>query len=288
MNSNISSATAALEQLNNSDNLNCLDPLDDLGSGIEALNGESHMLANDVLAYLKTHPEFFSTYSDSLAQLSLPAQKDGNVISMANWQTQVLRDKADQHKAHLEQLVQQASHNQRSHDKLFSLVSRWLSVVNAADLPKIIEQDLRQKFSLDAVQVMVWDEIRRINYYPLNKVWSDSIAVFSNSLRVPYCGACKGFEIETALAAQSPTGAVASLAIIPFWGERHRIAKSAQNPNPSPKYECIGVLMFGSADDQRFTHDMGTQFLQHIGQMVGSALSRLSEPVATATATAKA
>ena len=75
------------------------DEMDALDSGVEALGGESPMLASEVLAYLQSHPEFFSDYADSLAKLSLPTQKNGNVISMANWQAHVLRDKADQHQA---------------------------------------------------------------------------------------------------------------------------------------------------------------------------------------------
>lgn len=71
-----------------------MDALDTLDSGVEALASESPMLASEVLAYLQSHPEFFSEHSDALARLSLPTQKNGNVISMANWQAHVLRDKA--------------------------------------------------------------------------------------------------------------------------------------------------------------------------------------------------
>ncbi len=245
-----------------------MDALDTLDSGVEALGGESPMLANEVLAYLQSHPEFFSEHADALAKLSLPTQKNGNVISMANWQAHVLRDKADQHQARLEQLLVQATHNQKNHDKLFSLVSSWLAAVTAEELPALIAEDLRSHFALDAVQVMVWDERTRSMFYPASQGWSDSVVVFANSLRTPYCGPCKGFEIEGLLAKQSPSGQVASLAIVPLWGLR------------AGRFECLGVLLFGADDAQRFAPDMGTHFLQNIGVMVGSALSRLQQPVA--------
>ena len=139
--------------------------LDALDGGVEALSGESPLQAHEVLAYLQAHPEFFNEHSDSLAQLSLPTQKNGNVISMANWQTHVLRDKVDQSKARLEQLLVQASHNQKNHEKLFNLVSKWLSVRSADELPDMISDDLREQFALDAVQVMVWDERNKIMFY---------------------------------------------------------------------------------------------------------------------------
>lgn len=78
---------------------------------------------------------------------------------------------------------------------------------------------------------------------------------------------CKGFEIERQLASQSPTGRIASLAIVPLWGQR------------GGRFACIGVLLFGADDAQRFTPDMGTVFLQQIGAMAGSALSRVQAPV---------
>ena len=58
-----------------------------------------------------------------------------------------------------------------------------------------------------------------------------------------------------------------SLAIVPLWGQR------------AERFACIGVLLFGADDVQRFTPDMGTHFLHHIGIMAGAALSRVQAPV---------
>lgn len=253
------------------------DEKDALESGVEALSGEPTLVASEVLAYLHAHPEFFNEHSDVLAKLPLPTQKDGNVISLANWQTQLLRDKADEHKARLEQLLIQATRNQVSHDKLLSLVTQWLSVVSADELPSIVARDLKERFGLDAVEIMVWDEHARVNFYPKSSPWADSMVVFSNSLYAPYCGPCKGFEIEKSLAQQSASGSVASLAIIPLWGKRSH--QNNSTASVMQRFECIGVLIFGSEDAHRFSVDMGTQFLQHIGAMVGSALSRLTQAV---------
>ena len=253
--------------MSTSNELTAAHEMDALDSGVEALASESPVQAAEVLAYLQSHPEFFQEYADELTRLSLPTQKNGNVISMANWQAHVLRDKADQHKARLEQLLVQASNNQRNHDKLFALISEWLATVSADDLPQLIAQDLCHSFALDAVQVMIWDDRARTMFYPSSANWSESVVVFANSLRSPYCGPCKGFEIEQSLAQQSPTGQVKSLAIVPLWGQR------------AERFACIGVLLFGADDVQRFTPDMGTHFLHHIGIMAGAALSRVQAPV---------
>jgi uncharacterized protein YigA (DUF484 family) len=42
-----------------------------------------------------------------------------------------------------------------------------------------------------------------------------------------------------------------------------------------PDEAAFGVLVLGSDDAQRFTADMGTDFLLRIADMAGAALSRL-------------
>ena len=234
---------------------------------VEALSDAQAISASEVLAFLESHPTFFKEHAEVLSNIQLASTSTGNVISMAHWQTSVLRDKADQHKMRLEKLVSQAATNQRSYDKLLALGIRWLEQVEASALPAQTEADLRSAFALDAIQVMVWSDDARSLYYPAGTDWSDSVVIFANSLRAPYCGLCKGFQIEELLAKQTPSGQIASLTIVPLWGKRNT------------ETLCIGVLLIGSEDPQRFTPDMGTHFLQNVGEMVGAALSRVRSPV---------
>ncbi|GHA70346.1 hypothetical protein GCM10009007_08830 [Formosimonas limnophila] len=233
----------------------------------EALDDAPVMNAAEVIAYLQNHPEFFVEHAEALAGLPLPTTRDGNVVSMAHWQNNMLREKAEQHQVRLERLLAQAASNQQNHDKLLHLVSNWLGLVDANDLPAQIERDVQDAFHLDAVQVMVWNEPSRAVYHPSGQSWSDNVVIFANSLRTPYCGPCKGFEIEAALAKKSASGSIASLAIVPLWGTLNRA------------HVCVGVLLLGAADAKRFTPDMGTHFLQSIAHLAGAALSRVQSPV---------
>ena len=233
----------------------------------EALDDAPMMNAAEVITYLQNHPDFFVEHAEALAGLPLPTTRDGNVVSMAHWQNNVLREKADQHQVRLEKLLAQAASNQQNHDKLLHLVSSWLGLIDANEVPLQIESDIRDAFRLDATQVIVWNESTRAIYHPAGQGWSDNVVIFANSLRAPYCGPCKGFEIETALAKKSPTGQIASLAIVPLWG------------TVGGAHVCVGVLLLGDADATRFTPDMGTHFLQSIAHLAGSALSRVQSPV---------
>lgn len=233
----------------------------------EALSDAQAISDAEVLAYLESHPNFFHEHAEVLANVQLANATGGNVISMAHWQTNVLREKADQHKLRLEKLLAQAANNQRSYDKLLALVIRWLEQTDATSLPAQIENDLRRNFGLDAIRIMVWSDDAKALYYPAGSEWSDNIVIFANSLRAPYCGPCKGFEIEAQLAKQTASGQIASLSIVPLWGKR------------GTEHLCVGVLLMGAEDLHRFTPDMATQFLQSIGEMAGAALSRVRSPV---------
>lgn len=238
-----------------SDDDNTVHELDLLNDEQEQALTDEPLSAEHVLAYLQTHPDFFKDYADELTDLPLPSG-DGRVISMAQWQTQTLREKAHTHQARLEKLLAQAANNQRTHDKLFNLVMHWLAQNDAQALPRLIERDLKRSFGLDAVNVMVWRESSAVVLYPMGAKWSDNLVAFTKSLHKPYCGPSKGFEAESLLGQ-----AMQSIAMIPLWHAR--------------EHDCVGVLLLASLDEQRFASDMGTHFLHTIGLMAGAALSRV-------------
>ncbi|MGL4768334.1 MAG: DUF484 family protein [Formosimonas sp.] len=220
---------------------------------------DSALSSEQVLAYLQTHPEFFAQHAAELAELPLPSA-NGNVVSMAHWQAQTLRDKANAHQMRLEKLLIQAANNQKTHDKLFGLVMHWLAQNQAAALPTVIERDLKRSFGLDAAKVVVWREATRSVLYPLGLSWLDNLVAHVKSLHKPFCGARAGCAMAHLL-----DESTASLALIPLWHAH--------------EHECVGVLLLESNDAQRFTADMGTHFLHSIALMAGAALSRVNEVV---------
>lgn len=238
-----------------SDDDNTVHELDLLSDEQEQALTDAPLSAEQVLAYLKKHPDFFKDHADTLTDLPLPSG-EGNVISMAQWQTQTLREKANTHQTRLEKLLTQAANNQKTHDKLFNLVMHWLAQNQVEALPRLVERDLKRIFGLDATKVVVWRDSTRSILYPVGNEWSDSLVAFIKSLHKPYCGPTKGFEAEALL-----SDSMKSLAMIPLWHAR--------------EHDCVGVLLLASVDEQRFTTDMGTHFLHTIGLMAGAALSRV-------------
>jgi len=94
-------------------------------------------------------------------------------------------------------------------------------------------------------------------------VWSegvsDDVKTFAASLTVPYCGLNAGFEASRWLNDPVP---VQSLAMVP-------LRRSSENAS------CFGLLVLGSPDALRYQADMGTEFLDQVGDITSAALARL-------------
>jgi uncharacterized protein len=85
------------------------------------------------------------------------------------------------------------------------------------------------------------------------------IITLANSMPKPYCGPNSDFLAATWLA----DGGVSarSIALVPL-----RVGASP---------DAFGLLVLASADPSRFTTEMGTTFLERIGELSSAALSRL-------------
>ena len=90
---------------------------------------------------------------------------------------------------------------------------------------------------------------------------SDDAKSFASSLTQPYCGVNSGFEAVKWL--EDPALAM-SIALIPL--REGPIGGSGA---------AFGMLVLASPDPQRFAGGMGTEFLEHIGELASAALSRL-------------
>ena len=85
---------------------------------------------------------------------------------------------------------------------------------------------------------------------------SEDVRSFSASLTLPYCGVNAGFEATRWF---DEPATVMSLAMIPL----------RQGDT------TFGLLVLGSPDPTRYSADMGTEFLQRVGEVASAALSRL-------------
>jgi uncharacterized protein len=139
---------------------------------------------------------------------------------------------------------------------------RWtralMITANPAELPEVLVRELKQQFLIPQAGIRVWGVAEPFQALPFAQGASEDTRSLATSLGIPYCGANVGFEAVRWL--DDPT-AVASLAMVPLRAGSGDTA--------------FGLLVVGSPDPTRYSADMGTDFLQRIGEIAGAGLMRL-------------
>ena len=109
----------------------------------------------------------------------------------------------------------------------------------------------------------VWGVAAAHAHLPWAQGVSEDVRAFAARLSQPYCGVNSQFEAARWLGQGLSTQ---SLAMVPL-----RLGPAAG--------ECFGLLVLGSPDALRYQADMGTEFLEQIGDLASAALGRLLAPV---------
>jgi uncharacterized protein YigA (DUF484 family) len=217
------------------------------------------MNEDDVANFIRDNPEFFRRRPWLLASIDLPDPHDGRAVSLAERQTQILRERVRSLEADLADLAR----NGRDNDALDDGLARWSSALLAerdeTRLPQRVVEGLKEVFAVPAVAVRIWELEARFAGLECAKPVGADVVRFAASMQAPFCGLNADFEAAGWM--QSDAAEIRSLALIPLRTER------AAAP--------FGLLTLGSADLHRFRSDMGTAFLSRIGQLAAAALSRL-------------
>lgn len=211
--------------------------------------------ANDVAAYLKAHPDFFNLYADLLAQIVITDPHHGRAVSITERQLTALRDRNKQLEAKLAELIQFGEENDAISEKLHTLSLALMRAETFTGVTRALHESLEEAFVVPHVALRLWDGVA-LNELPEQSLADEETRSFTHTLKRPYCGP------STGLAALAWLGSgIRSLALIPLRQEE----------------TAMGLLILGSEDIQRFYPEMGTLFLERIGDIVSAALLRTLE-----------
>ena len=217
------------------------------------------MNEDDVANFILNNPEFFRRKPWLLGSIELPDPHDGRAISLAERQTQILRERIRALEANLADLAR----NGRDNDSLGEGLVLWSAALLAERdeqrLPQRVVDGLKDIFAVPAVAVRIWEFAARFAGLECTQVVGVDVVRFAASMQAPFCGLNADFEAANWM--QSDTIGIRSVALIPLRTEQ------ASAP--------FGLLTLGSGDLHRFRSDMGTAFLSRIGQLAAAALSRL-------------
>ena len=210
------------------------------------------MKADEVAHYLQNNPQFFEQYADLMSQVAIPHPHSGRAISITERQMLALRDKNRQLEAKLTELIGFGEENDVISEKLHELTVALMRAETFAAVSRELHEYLGGAFSVPHVALRLWD-VAALGEMQEQSLADTETREFTNTLKHPYCGP------STGLAALAWLGSgVRSLALIP-------LRQGA---------ETLGLLTLGSEDVQRFYPEMGTLFLERIGELVSAALLR--------------
>ncbi|WP_439606488.1 DUF484 family protein [Hydrogenophaga sp.] len=213
---------------------------------------------DDIANYLVNTPDFFERHAALLAAVQLTSPHGQRAVSLQERQAEMLREKIRSLELKGAEMIRHGNENTTIADKLQRWTRELLLTREARDLPTVATSAIAEQFLVPQVAIKVWDVAPEFTDEPFAQGASDDVKAFASSLMRPYCGANPGLEAAQWLV--DPASA-ASLALIPL---RVGIAPQA-----------FGLLVLASSDTQRFASDMGTDFLERIGELTSAALSRL-------------
>lgn len=213
---------------------------------------------DDIANYLVHTPDFFERHAQLLASVQLTSPHGHRAVSLQERQAEMLREKIRGLELKGAEMIRHGNENTVIADKLQRWTRELLLTRDARELPEVTTKAIADHFLVPQVAIKVWDVEPAYAGEAFAQGASDDVKAFASSLMRPYCGANPGLEAAQWLA---DSASAASLALIPL---RAGIAPQA-----------FGLLVLASPDTQRFAPDMGTDFLERIGELTSAALSRL-------------
>ena len=213
------------------------------------------MKSDDVARYLHDHPEFFDQYAEMLTLVTLPDPHSGRAISITEKQLVNLRDKVRALEAKLVELIGFGEENDSISDKVHGLAVALIAATDQAAVVRALYSHLGGAFAVPHVTLRLWGAGPGEGHE--FAVVADSVAGFAAGLQRPWCGSVEGQE---ALA---------------WFGEAATHLRSmTQVPLVAGNGVCFGLLVMASDDAHRFHAELGTLYLERIGDMAAAALLR--------------
>lgn len=213
------------------------------------------MQAADVAQYLKDNPAFFEDYADFLADIFVPHPHGGHAISLAEKHMLTLRERTRLLESKLGELLQFGEENDAISDKVHRIVVSLLRTPSTEAVVNTFLFHLTENFNVPQASLRVWQGVKGLEGLPAAEAVDDSVKALALDMQHPYCGPEIHPEIKTWFG--DSVEELKSYALVPL---RHG--------------ETIGILAMGSEDPHRFFPEMGTLYLDRLGELLTSALQR--------------
>ncbi len=208
----------------------------------------------DVTQYLQEHPEFLDAHVDILAKIRIPDPHEGRAVPIAERQLTQLRQRNRILEAKLAELITFGEENDAISERMHRITLALISSSSLDDALGTLYFHLREDFSVPHIALRAWGSEKPPARDEFSAV-SDELLAFATSLTVPYCTSHAMFDsIQWFAEAQPPLQSFAYV-------------KLAGKP-------LDGLMVLASEDAQRFYPEMGTLYLQRLGDITSAVIAR--------------
>lgn len=212
--------------------------------------------SSTVAQYLSEHPNFFEEHTSLLGEVRLSSPLTGRAISLQERQMEVMRDKYKALELRMSNLSRIAQENGAIANKFHGWNQAMLQVRDVATMPRVLVDALKKNFDVPYASLRLWQLAPEYADAWHSQDITADVRMFANGLQTPYCGSNHDFEAV-------------------HWLGADKIASTVMIALRAPGAGTFGLLVLGSPDSARFTAEMGTDFLVHIGNTASAALDAL-------------
>jgi hypothetical protein len=212
-----------------------------------------------VIDYLQKNPGVLESYPEVFSALSIP-HHGGNVASLVERQLKILRNENAKLKKNMSELVSIARENEELNQRFHRLATELISANQLHDVLAMVQDQVQTFFYTDYVLFKflpaITDKEKRLSAHYLDQE-SGIIEIIQPWLkqRKPVCGQLDD-NINRELFGVDIN--VKSCALVPLYHANE-----------------LGLLCLGSVSEERFNRDMGTIFLEQLGELVSTRIQGL-------------
>ena len=213
------------------------------------------MSPDDVAKYLQENPQFFEQYAPMIGDILIPHPHGGRAIPISERQILTLREKNRLLEDKLKELIAFGEENDVISEKLHRIT---LAMLAARDMDAFLHAlyfNLAEDFAVPHVALRFWGKVPEQSYQVEFTAASQELRDYTGTLVTPYCGAHPAFEVPSWFGEAAEN--LRSYALVALRGE-----------------QTFGLLAMASEDPQRFYPEMGTLYLNRLGDLAGTILRR--------------
>lgn len=216
---------------------------------------------DDIAQFLLNTPEFFERHAEVLAGVQLTSPHGKRAVSLQERQAEMLRDKIKHLELRNAQMIRFGHENVHIAHAMHDWTCALLPLQAPNELPAVMIERMQTLFDVPQMALRVWNINPHWAAEPFAQAVSDEAKAFAESLTKPFCGPNRQLEVVGWL--PDPDAAV-SVALLPL--------RLTEATDESPVF---GLMVLASDQADRFTPDMGTDFLERMAELAAAGLERL-------------